>query len=138
MIQASKWFCKTSLNDLSQNFDWNMMLRNILVLPINPAVESLEQPSVVFSRKALLKSFAIFKGKHTCWSLFWIKEDLKACNCIKKSVQQKCFAVNIAKFLRTSILTNICERFFLASRFGQKLRRLTIRVTETHLWDNIV
>ena len=35
------------------------------------------------------------------------------CNFIKKRLQHKCFPVNIAKFLRTPILTNICERRFL-------------------------
>ena len=38
---------------------------------------------------------------------------LKACNFIKKMLQPKCFAVNIAKFVRTSILKNICERLLL-------------------------
>ena len=37
----------------------------------------------------VLKDFAIFRGKHICWSLFLIK--LQVCN----------FPVNIAKFLRT-------------------------------------
>ena len=53
----------------------------------------------VFYKKAILKTLAIFTGKHLCWGLFLIK--LQA------------FPVNIAKFLRTPILMNICERVFL-------------------------
>ena len=47
-------------------------------------------------KKVALKNFAIFigrTGKHQCWSLFLIQ--------------------NIAKFLRTPILKNICERLLL-------------------------
>ena len=34
---------------------------------------------------------------------------------MKKRLQHRCFPVNIAKFLRTPILKNICERLFLES-----------------------
>ena len=47
-------------------------------------------------KKAVLKNFAIFTGKHLHWSLF-----LKACNFIKKETRTQVFPVNIAKFLRT-------------------------------------
>ena len=52
-----------------------------------------------------LKHFTIFTGKYLCWSLFLIKF-------IKKKHQHRCFSVNIARFLRASILQNICERLF--------------------------
>ena len=52
-----------------------------------------------------IKHFAIFTGKHLCWSLFLIKF-------IKKNLQHRCFPVNIARFLRASILWNICKRLF--------------------------
>ena len=35
-------------------------------------------------------------------------EGLQACNFMKRRLQCRCFLVNIAKFLRTSILKNIC------------------------------
>ena len=35
---------------------------------------------------------------------------LKVCNFIKKRLQHRCFLVNIAKFLRTPIFKNICEK----------------------------
>ena len=36
--------------------------------------------------------------------------DLQACSYTKKRIQHRSFSVNIAKFLSTSILKNICER----------------------------
>ena len=57
------------------------------------------QPPEVVCKKAALRNFAIFTGKHLCWSLFLIK--LQAF---------KCFSMNIAK---TSILRNICEWMLL-------------------------
>ena len=59
-------------------------------------------------KKVVLKNFATFVGKHLCWSLFLIK--LQACNFIKKRLQHRDFPVNIAKFLRTPFLQNICQR----------------------------
>ena len=44
---------------------------------------------------------------------FYKVAGLKACNFIEKRLQHKCFSVNIAKFLRTSILNNMCERLLL-------------------------
>ena len=35
------------------------------------------------------------------------------CNFIKKRLQHRCFPINIAKFLRTPILKNICECLLL-------------------------
>ena len=40
-------------------------------------------------------------------SLFNKVASLKACDCMKKKIQHKCFHLNIAKFLRTLILKNI-------------------------------
>ena len=53
-------------------------------------------------KKAVLKNFAIFIGKNLSWSLFLIK-----------LFQRRRFPVNIAKFLRTAILRNICERLLM-------------------------
>ena len=67
----------------------------------------------VFYKKAVLKYFAIFTGKYLCWSLFFNKyAGLQFCNFIKKRLQHRCFPVNIAKFLRTPVSKNICERLF--------------------------
>ena len=51
---------------------------------------------LIFFKMGVLSKFAIFTGKHLCWSLFLIK--LTACNFIKKRLQHRCFPVNIAKF----------------------------------------
>ena len=42
-------------------------------------------------------------------SLFDKVASRKACNFIEKRLQHRCFHVNIAKFLRASILKNICN-----------------------------
>ena len=41
----------------------------------------------MFCKKGVLKNFAIFTGKHLCWSLF---ADLQVCNFIKKKLQCWC------------------------------------------------
>ena len=46
-------------------------------------------------------------------SLFNKVAGLKVCNFIKKRIQHKCFPLNIANFLRTPVLKNICERLLL-------------------------
>ena len=74
-----------------------------------------KQPSSVFAEKGVLKNFTIFTRKHLCWSLFLIT--LQACNLLKKRLQHRCFLVNIAKFLRTPILKNICKRLLLSHNF---------------------
>ena len=59
--------------------------------------------SQMFLKIVVLKYFAIFTGKHLCWSLFFNKvTGLKTCNFIKKRLQHRCFPVNIAKFLRAA------------------------------------
>ena len=46
--------------------------------------------------------------------LFLINTDFRAAaTLIKKRLQHRCFPANIAKFLRTTILKNICKRLLL-------------------------
>ena len=57
--------------------------------------------------KAGIKSFAIFTGKHLCWSLFLIKlQDWRLAFSLKKKLQHRCFHINIARFLKTAFLWN--------------------------------
>ena len=63
------------------------------------------------TRGILLNNFPISTGKHLGWSFFLIQ--LQASNFTKKRLQQRSFSVNFAKFLRTPILKNICERLLL-------------------------
>ena len=59
----------------------------------------------MFLKKAVLKNFAIFTGKHVCWNLFFNKNaSLQGPSFIKKRLE---------KFLRTTILENICKRLLL-------------------------
>ena len=68
----------------------------------------------MFHKKAVLKNFAIFTGKHLCWNLFFNKNaGLQGPSFIKKRLEHRCFFANIEKFLRTPILKNICERLLL-------------------------
>ena len=57
-------------------------------------------------KKSVLRNFAIFTGKYLCASLYL------------KFFQQRYFPVNVAKFLRTPILKNICERLLLNVAFN--------------------
>ena len=70
----------------------------------------LEVPTgVILYKKAFLKNFAIFTGKHLCWSLCLIK---------LQAFRHRCFPVNIAKIFRTPILKNICKRLLLFTVFA--------------------
>ena len=48
----------------------------------------------MFFKKSVLNNFALFVGKYLCWSLFLIKLQ-------PLGLQNRCFPVNIVKFLRT-------------------------------------
>ena len=68
----------------------------------------------MFHKKAVLKNFAIFTGRHLCWNLLLNKNaGLQGPSFIKKRLEHRCFFANIEKFLRTHILKNICERLLL-------------------------
>ena len=88
----------------------------------------------LFYKKAVLNNLAILIGKHLCWSLFLIQ----ASNFITKRLQHRCFPVNIAKFLKTSILKGICERLLLNiidskwKKSWRKQRRIQRRESETY------
>ena len=73
-----------------------------------------EQPSEGFYKKAVLKHFAIFKGKNLRWEFLFDKVvGLQVCNFIKNRLQHRCFPVNNAKLLKTIILKNVCEWLLL-------------------------
>ena len=70
-----------------------------------------KQPLEVFYKKGVHTNFAIFTGRHLCWSLFLKK--LHFWNFIKTRLQHKCSSVNLVKFLGTPILKNTCKRLLL-------------------------
>ena len=78
--------------------NWKKLKRRIWQNNVNVQKYPLE----VFYKKAVLKIFAIYIGKHLCWSFF-----------LMKLFQHMYFPVNIAKFLRTSILKNTHDRLLL-------------------------
>ena len=65
----------------------------------------LEAVTGGFFKKAVLKNFAIFTGKHLCWRLFLIQ--------------------NIGKIFRVPILKNICKRM-LVKMFMKLKKKLKI------------
>ena len=66
-----------------------------------------------FYKKATLKNFSIFTGKHLENTLFNQVTCLQVCNSVKTRFQRRCFSVNIAKFLITPTLKKACERLLL-------------------------
>ena len=68
-----------------------------------------KQPPELFYKKAVLKNFTKFTGKHLIRSLFFNK--------VKKSSRQRCFPVNFAKFLRTAFLEAVVRRFSVKKMF---------------------
>ena len=68
-------------------------------------------------KRGVLKNFAIFHRKTLVLeSLFNKVAGLKACSFIKKRLQNRCFSVNIMKFLRIPLLKNICGTAASASK----------------------
>ena len=59
----------------------------------------------MFFKIGVLKTLANFTGKQLRWSLFNKVVGLKPWNVIKNRLQQRCFSVKFAKFLRTPFFT---------------------------------
>ena len=97
-------FCGTITKFLIQ---WFLIKKHVLLRYLIPKCRRSHQRRSI--KKVLLKIFAIFIGKQLRWSLFLIKSQ----KFVKKRLQQKCFPVSLAKFLRTLILKNNCERLLL-------------------------
>ena len=65
-------------------------------------------------KKAILKNFAKFTGKHLCQSLFFDKVAGRPTTLLKKKLWRRCFPVNFTKFLRTHFLRNTSGRLLLS------------------------
>ena len=66
----------------------------------------------------IFKNFAIFTGKHLCWSLFVIKLPAYiACTFIIKRLQHRYFFIIIAKFLRTSFFIEHLQQLLFKAMF---------------------
>ena len=100
--------------------------------------EILRNYSIVFRsshqrcsiKKAILKYFVIFTGKHLCRCLFFNKvAGHQACNFFRKRLQHRYFLANIGKFIRRAILKNskqlncwkvFCENVFQRSELSKR------------------
>ena len=77
-------------------------------------VQFQKQPPEVFCKKRCSVKFRKFHRKTPALEAIINKgAGLQACNFIKQRLQQSYFLVKFAKFLRTPILNNICERMLL-------------------------
>ena len=73
-------------------------------------------------KKAFLRHFMMFIGKHLCWGLFFNKvAGYQCCSFIKKRLQHLCFLVNIEKFKITPILKKICEWLYFWKVFCKNI-----------------
>ena len=77
----------------------------------------------VFYKKVVLKKFTISTDNTCVEVLFKNVAGLKACNFIKKRLQNRCFLVNIAKFLILLISKIIGERLLFDFFNGSLLHR---------------
>ena len=76
----------------------------------------------MFHKKAILKQFVIFTGKHLCWGLLFNKvAGHQDCNFIKKRLQHRYFLANIRKFIRRPILKNICKKLHFWKVFYENI-----------------
>ena len=119
-------FTVTSIYDISclhllHNIFTNFSPLWILLYKYSPIWEILRNYSTIFRnsqprcsiKKAILKHFVIFIGKHLRRVLFFNKvADHQVCNFIKNRLQQRYFLANIRKFIRTPTpsLKNINKR----------------------------
>ena len=77
------------------------------------------------NNRLIWQSFSSYKPQKTriqhdqqgfaCLTLVSFKRATQRANFIKKRHQRRCFPVKFAKFLRTPILKNICERHLFRS-----------------------
>ena len=81
--------------------DWTKFLLNKQKQPFAIFIEKHLRWSLFLrkSQASVLKKFQ-YSQKNTCVGFSFNKvTDLKVCNCIKKRLQYRCFAINMAKFL---------------------------------------
>ena len=74
-------------------------------------------------KKLFLKILQYSKSCKILQIFFNENVGLQSCNFFKKRLQHRCFPVNIAKFLRTPVLKNICQRLF--ERFRTQINNIT-------------
>ena len=104
-IERDQWYEMCQSIKLSHSKLPNCAFQLRLIIIINRS--SHRRCSV---KKTVLNNFAIFTRKHLCLiklRAFW------SATLLKKRLWHRCFLVKLAKFLRTSILKNMCKRLLL-------------------------
>ena len=86
-------------------------------------------------KKAILKHFVIFTGKHLCRGLFFNKvAGHQPCNFIKKRPQHRYYLANIRKFIRRTILKNISERLHCWKVFCENVFQIRSELSKRNYW----
>ena len=118
------------------------MMKNILyVLALFSRNPSLQRSSHwrCTVKKVFLKISQISQENIFVGVSFNKIEGLKTWNFIKKRLQDRCFPLKFARFLRTLILKKICERLLLSSlphlAWYVGTYEFTISIIRTHVWS---
>ena len=86
-------------------------------------------------KKAILKHFVIFTGKHLSRGLFFNKvADHQACNFIKKKLQHRHFLANIEKFIRRPTLKNSTIQLHCWKLFCENLFQIRSELSKRNYW----
>ena len=109
----------------------------LIYVVLKEKIQKVEGHQRCSKRNFVLKYSAIFTGNHLCESLLSIKLKKRL---LKKRLQNRCFPINIAKFLRTSIFKNICKLLLLKIHvifFPSLLPNNIINLLSRLLWINL-
>ena len=86
-------------------------------------------------KKAILKHFVIFTGKHLSRGLFFNKvSDHQACNFIKKKLQHRYFLANIEKFIRRPTLKNSTIQLHCWKLLCENLFQIRSELSKRNYW----
>ena len=72
--------------------------------------------------KTMFLKISQYSQKNACVGVIFLTKFLKAAafgtaDLLKKSLQHRCFSVNIVNFLKTRIIKNICKGLFLKKNY---------------------
>ena len=87
-------------------------------------------------KKAILKHFVIFTGKHLCRGLFFNKvAGHQVCNFVKKRLLHRYFLVNVGKFIGRPTLKNISKWLHLWKCFVRTFFRPDLNLAKGTIDD---